>query len=123
MKKRFTESKHSGNIVAAIAVLAIVGVMSYLTPVAQAETIELPATHVVAPVDCMKNYHTGFLIMQYRQDGLPLDTMIELFDGDADKIAVVKKAFTVGEFNLRKNQDKAAKQFAEKEFNECEAAL
>lgn len=115
--------KKSGIIVAAITVLAVVAAIAYRTPVAQAEVVQLPATVVVtAPVrDCMKAYHAGYLIMQYRQDGLPLDTMLELFAGEEHQIKVVKKAFTVSEFSLLKNQDKAAKEFAEKQFNECEA--
>lgn len=123
MKKKFHETPTCVGLTGFVGSLLILGALAFLVPVAKAGTLELPPTEVKAErVDCVPIYLAGEMIMRYRQEGVTLPTMTEMFDEFPALMPTVDEAFRVSEFNLPENQDKAVKEFAEKQYNECEAA-
>jgi len=120
-KKRFRDTPAFGNTLALLGIVFVIGVMGILYP-RQATSLELPPTHVTEErVDCVPIYLAGEMIMRYRQDGVPLIALTEMFHEYPALMPTVKDSFKVSEFELEKNQDKAVKEFAEKLYNECEA--
>lgn len=121
--KRFRDTPAFGNTIAALAFVVIAGVLTVMIPKADAETVLLPATEVVAEdtIDCMSIYYGAEMIMKYRQSGTPLPVLLDQFK-DLDALhPTIKEAYTRSEFSTEEYQNTAIKEFAEKHYNECEA--
>lgn len=115
------------NMFAAIAFTALIGSLTYLLSVDKVEAevftqpvVLAPAVIKPAPVDCMAIYNEAYNIMSFRQDGLPLDVMLTIYADSASSTALVKRSFRTSQYGLVKNQVQAAKEFAEREYIDCE---
>lgn len=128
-KKRFRDTPAFGNTMALIGIAGIISVLAVFVPRAEAEVVtpeDVKASALKAEakkIGCRPIYSVAETFMQSRQDG---DSLMSLLDSVKEMPSLeplVNDAFRTTRFEIKENQDRAVKEFAEKKYNECQDDL
>lgn len=109
-KKRFLDTPVFGNTTAVFGMVIVLDVIGMTIPRAEASQAET----------CMLIYKGAEHIMQQRQSGIPLPEMLEMYKDLPALLPTVRETFQVSEMSLEKNKAQAVKEFAERNFSDCE---
>lgn len=129
-KKRFRDTPAFGNTIALVGIVGIIITLGVLMPrgaeaevVAHTSAEEAAIKANIREMGCRPTFIVAETLMQSRQDGETLFTMLDSVKEAPSLEKMVNETFRVSRYEIKENQDKAVKEYAERKYLDCQDKL